>query len=128
MRWVCVVALFACLFGCAASVGTIVTGKTRPPIDPSSVKLYSSPPRQFEDVALVSGRAGSGWTAQGQVDNAVAGLKKNAAQLGANGVLIETAGSQSAGAVAIPNGNGGFVLAPIESQVVKGRAIYVILE
>jgi hypothetical protein len=127
MRWISVVAGLVYLLGCA-SVSTIVTGEKRPAIDPSTVKLYSRPPHQFEDVALVTAEANSGWTEQAQVDNAIAGLRKKAAQLGANGVLIEAAGKQGGGAVAIPTANGGFVLAPIDRQAVQGRAIFVTQE
>lgn len=123
MRLLLVVAVLLSLVGCA-SVSAIVTGKTRPAIDPSAVKLYSTAPKHYEDVAILSSKANSGLTAQGKVDNAVAGLKKKAAQLGANGVLIEASGTQNGGAVAIPSGNG-FVLAPVENQVVQGRAIFV---
>jgi hypothetical protein len=123
MRLLFVVAVLLSLLGCA-SVSAIVTGKTRPAIDPSAVKLYSTPPHRYEDVAIVSAEANSGWTDQGQIDNAIAGLKKKAAQLGANGVLIEATGKEGGGAVAIPSGTG-FILAPVENQVVKGRAIFV---
>ena len=128
MRLLCIIGVFGLISGCAATVSTIVIGKARAPVDVTTVKLYSSPPRQFEDVALVTAEAQSGWTAQGQVDNAIAGLKKNAAQLEANGVLIETTGKQRAGAMAIPNGARGFIFAPVESQAAKGRAIHVTQE
>jgi hypothetical protein len=128
MRLICVVSTLCFVVGCAASVGTIVTGKARPAVEVSVVKLYSSPPRAFEDVAIVTAEAQSGWTDQGQINNAVAGLKKKAAQLGANGILIEATGKQGGGSVAIPNGTGGFMIATADSQVVKGRAIFVTQE
>ena len=105
-----------------------MTGRVRTAIDVTTVKLYSSPPRQFEDVALVTSEAESGWSDQAQVNNAIAGLKKKAAQLGANGLLIEATSEQCNGALAIPSGTSGFLIASDESQTVKSRAIFVAQE
>jgi hypothetical protein len=117
----------AMLCACAASVSTIVTGKERPAISPGAVKVYSSPPQKFEDVAIVSGTARGGGTAQGQTNNVLDGLKKAAAKLGANGILIASAGAQNAGAVVFPN-NGYPIVAPVTTQAITAKAIYVIEE
>lgn len=55
-----------------------------------------------------------GWTEQGSMDYAVEELKKQAAAIGANGVLINTVGDKGSG----PYGD--------ISQTVSGEAIYVI--
>jgi len=39
------------LTACASS--SILVGKQRPPIDPSQVKVYLTPPAKFEEVALL---------------------------------------------------------------------------
>jgi hypothetical protein len=117
----------AAICACAASVSTIVTGKERPEIDSGQVKVYSSPPKKYEDIAIISGSGGSGGTARRQTTNVIVELREAAAKLGANGILIEFAGTQNAGAVVIPSGNTSIVT-PITTQAITAKAIYVIEE
>jgi hypothetical protein len=117
----------AMLCACAASVSTIVTGKERPAIYSDQVKVYSSPPKKYEDVAIISGSSSSGGTAQRQTNNVIVGLREQAAKLGANGILIQSAGAQNAGAVVYPN-NGYPIVAPVVGQAITAKAIYVIEE
>ena len=86
--------------GCAAS-SHIVTGQKRPAIDPAQVKLYSQPPAKFEEVAIIEASSRNSWAVgdQGKVDVVIERLKEEAAQLGANGVLLQMTGSESAGGV-----------------------------
>ncbi|MEX2148808.1 MAG: hypothetical protein WD793_01215 [Steroidobacteraceae bacterium] len=88
------------LAGCAAS-SHILTGTKRPALDPSQVKLYSQPPSKFEEVAIIEASSRSSWaiTDQGKVDVVIERLKEQAAQLGANGVLLQMTGSESVGGV-----------------------------
>ncbi len=83
----CLLVLF--LTGCASG-SSIVTGTKRPPIDPGKVKLYLQPPSNHEVIGIVNASSDAGWTEQGSIDYAVQELKKQAAKLGANGVLITT--------------------------------------
>jgi hypothetical protein len=105
-------------------VSTIVTGKTRDEIGTDKVRVYSTAPKKYEDVAILSGSANSGWTSQAQIENVLDGLKKAAAELGANGILIESAGAQNSGAVVFPNG-GTPIIAPVNRQAITAKAIYV---
>lgn len=92
---------------CASSA--VVIGKARPAIAPEQVKVYLTPPKKFEEIALLESSSKSSWaiTDQGKMNVVVARLKVEAAKLGANGVLFRTAGSEYAGSVST-----GFATAP----------------
>src|SRR5688500_2039463 len=75
-----------------ASGSAIVTGNTRAPVAPEQVKIYLEPPAEFEVIGLVNASSDAGWTEQGSLDYAIKELKKQAAKLGANGVLIVSSG------------------------------------
>src|SRR5579871_2242529 len=111
----CLVLTIAILVVGCASGSSIVIGKKRPSIDSSAVVLYLTPPAHYEVIALISASSKHGWTEQGRTDHAVDELKDQAADLGANGIILQQAGSQSSGGagVFIPAGNGGgtFVMA-----------------
>lgn len=100
MKQICALFTALLLAGCAAS-SHILTGQKRPPIDQSQVKLYSRPPAKFEEVAIIEASSRNSWavTDQGKVDVVIERLKEQAAQLGANGVLVQMTGSESVGGV-----------------------------
>lgn len=110
------------LIGCASSA--IVTGAVRAPINPDEVKVYSSPPIKFEEVAILEAEATSGWSKQGKINSALAGLRKQAARIGANGVLIDGYADYRGGAVAIPMGSA-YSVVPVNTPSLKGRATFV---
>lgn len=98
--------VFICALGalalsaCASSY--VLVGQRRPPIAPESVKIYLHPPEaHYEEVALLdtSSKGGFGFTAQGKTNVVIERLKKEAAQLGANGILLQNVNDQSAGSV-----------------------------
>lgn len=107
-RIIAAVVSLGLLVGCAAS-SHIITGKTRPPIDPSQVRLYDHPPAKFEEIAIIEASSRGSWaiTDQGKIDVVIARLKAEAAKLGANGVLLETTGSESTGGVVVGSATGG---------------------
>lgn len=109
--------------GCASG-SALVTGTRRAPIEPEAVKIYLEPPGQYETIAVVEAASGSGLTKQGSLDYATAELRKQAAKLGANGVLLQTRGTQVGSAVAVPAGTT-WVAIPTQQQVVSGLAIWV---
>ncbi len=86
--------------GCA-SQSHVVVGTVRAPIAIEQVKIYLVPPKKFEQVAILdaSSRGSFAFTDQQKMDTAILGLKTQAAKLGANGILLQSAGDQSAGAV-----------------------------
>lgn len=117
----CLLVLF--LVGCATG-SVILTGTARPSTDPQSVKLYLEEPEKYEVIGLVEASSSSGWTKQGSQNYAVAELKKQAAKIGANGVLLTTTGTQVTG-VTGGYGTGSMWAVPVGAKVVKGVAIFV---
>jgi len=111
------------LTGCATG-SVVLTGTARPSTDPQSVKLYLQEPKKYDVIGLVEASSDSGWTDQGSQDYAVAELKKQAAKIGANGVLLTTTGTQTTG-MAGGYGTGVVWVAPVNAKVVKGTAIFV---
>ena len=84
----------ALLSGCAITNETaLVTGRVRPAISPDQVVIYTSPPRRYEEIAIISADAAHDFMQkQALLDTAVLNAKKKAAQLGANGILLDEAG------------------------------------
>ena len=133
-------AMFLC--GCSTSSHVLV-GTARPAIDPSQVKLYLRPPAKYEEVALVSGdsaRTFAGASGQTKMNAAISHMKKEAAKLGANGILLGTAGNQYGGSVGTgfgsatvvgggtAYGTGTSVSSPVWVKEASGLAIYVTQE
>lgn len=95
-------ALAAC-----ATDSVIVTGTARPPISPAEVKIYSQPPPVFEEVAILNASKSVAFSTGGQktVDKVIAGLKEQAAKVGANGILLEGFSDQQTGALGAGSGS-----------------------
>ncbi len=116
--------LLVLLLGACASGSAIVTGKTRAPTAPEQVKIYLDPPAEFEVIGLVNASSDAGWTEQGSQDYAIEELKKQAAKLGANGVLLVASGEKTTTAVGGYR-TGYFYAIPVTAKTVQGRAIFV---
>jgi hypothetical protein len=115
----------AILASCATGAA-LVTGVKRPPIDPSQVRIYSSPPPKFEEVAVISANSywSWAWHEQAKLDTATRELRNKAAKLGANGVIVKNLGSApiTAGGYAY----GAFGAASINNMAtIEGVAIFV---
>ena len=84
-----------------ATTSHVITGKTRTPIDPSQVTVYSSAPPNYEEIAVIdaTSRSSLSFGDQKKMDAVIDRLKKEAASLGANGVLLQTTGSDGGGGV-----------------------------
>ena len=80
------------LAGCTTS--HVIVGNKRPPTDPAKIKIFAKPPKVYETIAIVSSDSNSSFrfSAQGKVDAAMARAKKDAAKLGANGLLLQGLG------------------------------------
>lgn len=115
------------LFGCATG-SSIITGMKRPAINPSEVRIYIDPPTQFETIGIVEAASEVGFSRQAAQDQAMNELKKRAAKVGANGVLLTNTGSQTSGTTGVYS-NGIFYGGGSSSKIIaQGRAIYVIQE
>ena len=73
--------------GCA-STSKVMLGQPRAPVDPASVQIYSTPPAGSVEIAQLESSSAVGFGTQGQTDAAIARLKREAAALGANGVIL----------------------------------------
>ena len=76
------------LAGCASS--HVLTGTPRAPIDPAQVRIYQAPPPGgFEEIAQLETQSGAlTYGEQNKLNSVLANLRKEAAKLGANGVLL----------------------------------------
>jgi hypothetical protein len=94
------------LAACASS--HVMIGKARPPISPDQVQIYTRAPTvPYEEIARLntSSQGSFSFTAQGKTDAVLERLKKEAAKLGANGVLLEGIGDQASGSVGTGGGS-----------------------
>jgi hypothetical protein len=92
---------FVVLLSACATDSVVVTGTARPSISPSDVKIYWRPPAVFEEIAILNTSKNSAFTTGGQktVDKVIAGLKGQAAKVGANGVILEGFSDSQTGSV-----------------------------
>lgn len=93
-KLLCLAITLIALYGCATGA-VIVTGKTRPPIDPEKVQVLAEYPAKYEIIGIVTASSGSGWDATGDYEYAKEELKKQAAKIGANAVVIEAIGKET---------------------------------
>ena len=116
-----------CLMGCASG-SSIIIGEARPPIeDWESVIITNEMAEGAETIAFVKASSDSGWTKQGSINYAVAELKRQAAKVGANMVVIGAPTTQT-GVVGVPaygEATSGGYISPTETEVVEGTAVYV---
>jgi len=85
----------------ACTTSHVIVGHARAPISPEQVNVYLQPPARYEEVALVSSSSRQSFaiTAQARTDKVVDRLKKEAASLGANGIVLREITDQSSGSV-----------------------------
>lgn len=107
------------ILSCASGTA-LVTGVQRPATSPESVIIYTEPPVNYEVIGLVSASSDSGWTNQGSLEYAVEEIKKQAARIGANGILLDNITQTTSGGTYY---NG--VFSASTSQNISGKAIYI---
>ena len=123
-----VLALTAC-----ASTSKVMLGQARAPVDPAQVRIYTTPPPGSIEIAQLESSSAVGFGTQGQTDAAVARLKREAAALGANGVILMGVGSSGspvgmsvgAGSYGGHVGGGVGIGIPTTQKKAAGVAIYV---
>jgi hypothetical protein len=130
-------ALALMLSACASPQSHVMTGAARAPISPDQVVILSQPPPVYEDVAILNA-SGKSVSPQSQAafDKVVERLKIQAAQLGANAVILEGFSDRQTGSIGVGGGStsysshsavgvgvgGGF---GIYSKTAHGRAVYI---
>ena len=114
------------LAGCADS-SVILTGQPHAATTPDKVQVYfQQPARKYEVIGIVTGSSKNkfGVTRQGKTDAALRSVKEKAAEIGANGVIMQTQGTTTGGAVGTVSG--GLVIASsINNVEVSGTAIFI---
>lgn len=120
-------ALIALTLTACATGSSIVTGTARPAITPDLVRLYSQPPKQYEEIGIVRAESDSGWTSQHDMDLAIAELRRRAALMGANGILLGQTGTRRdvVGSGYMADGYGSMMIIPYSTTMVEGRAIFI---
>ena len=116
------ITLFIVMFGCATG-SYILTGTARPAIDPITVKVYLTPPTKYETIAIVEASSDVGFSSQAAQNRTIEKLKKQAAKLGANGMLLTNTENKSSGGVLVSG-----VYIASDKKTARGEAIYVIQE
>ena len=126
------------LLGACATTSHVITGTPRTPIEPSQVKVYSNAPPNYEEIAVIDATSRSSFSFgdQKKMDAVIERLKKEAASLGANGVLLQSTGSEYGGGVGtgvstgVGTGGGGIsigtgIFTASDNKTGRGLAIYV---
>ena len=131
------IALIATMSGCATS-SQMLTGAPRAPLLPSDVRVYTQAPQSFEEIAVLSASRKSVSSAGGEraIDKMIETMRSQAAQLGANGLLLEDFSDSDPVAVgsgvrsqtythnaSIDVGVGGFL--GVVKKAARARAIFV---
>ena len=118
--FILVFSLISFIISSCASGTALVTGVQHPATSPESVILYTEPPANYEVIGIVTASSDSGWTDQGSLEYALKEIKKQAAKIGANGILLENVSQSTSGGV---YSYGMYV--PSTSQNLSGKAIYI---
>ncbi len=116
------------LTGCASG-SALVTGDTRNPIeDHQTVRILTEMPSGAIEIARVKASSEMGWNQQDRLDYAVEEIKKQAAKVGANAIVISET-ETSKGIMGVPSvtggGTSGTSIYTTESEVVQGIAIWI---
>lgn len=124
------------LVGGCASTHRVMLAPPRPAVAVEQVKVYHVAPRRFQEIARLESSSAIGFGTPGQTDAAILRLRREAAKLGANGVLLLGVGS-IAPPVSVGVGTGvhrshvgvyGSMGIPTTQRQAAGVAIYVIEE
>ena len=124
------------LSACAITNETsVLIGTPRTATSPEQVKLYTSPPKKYVEIAIISADAAHDFMSkQSLLDKAVLNARTQAAKVGANGILLDALGDLqigSSGAVIMqPLGLPGTVIGSVGTinrtgKQLSGKAIYV---
>lgn len=127
------------LTSCAITNETsLIVGKPRPATSPEQIRLYTKPPAKYEEIAIISTDAAHDFMGKQSLQNiAIENLKKEAAKVGGNGILLDNVGSfntGSTGIATVPTVRSGAPIIAVGAmnnrtgKQASGKAIYVIEE
>lgn len=132
--------LFALLLtSCAITNETsLIVGKPRQATSPEQIRFYTKPPAKYEEIAIISADAAHDFMSKQSLQNiAIENLKREAAKVGANGILLDNVGSFNIGTTGIatvPTVTPGAPIVAVGAmnnrtgKQASGKAIYVIEE
>lgn len=129
MKRILWIGLLVCFFfyGCSSTRGThLVTGRPRAETYWPDVAFYHSknlPPHEV--IGLVAASSSDGWTTQDDLELAMCELQKQAALMGANGIVVESMSEISYGSTGYITGDGFFFSEENVGQRISGTAIFV---
>ena len=116
-------------------VSHVIVGDTQPPIDYTDVKVYIDYPNNYEKIAIIEASSDLAFkdisidiTHQQKTNKALERLKKEAALLGANGIVIQNISSYSIQHFNLNENDKGEILASYRHEKQKelsGIAIFV---
>ena len=124
------------LAGCAITNQTsMLVGTPRAATSPAAVKLYTTPPKKYQEIAIIQADAAHDFMdKQALLDKAVENAKIEAAKVGANGILLDSAGSFDVGSSGVMvmqparrgrMGVGTFSANNRTGRQIEGKAIFV---
>ncbi len=123
MKLLVTILAFTCICGCASHA--TVTGQKRDPINPDTVKFYDEPPANYEVVGIVEAMKFEFISDDDADAQFVLGkLKKEAAKIGANGVIDWEVWDVTTGGWT-PSTSDPFDTTHYTRKVAKGTAIHV---
>ena len=98
------------LLAACAGTSQVLIGHARAPIAPEQVRVYHQPPPRYHEIALLETQSGAfTYGEQNKMDAVLDHLRKAAAGLGANGVLLQAQGNEPrGGGVGVGIGGGHF--------------------
>ena len=90
LRGIFALSLASALVACATS-SEVLTGARRSPIAPVAVRVYTQAPERFEEIAVLGASRKSVSSAGGEraIAKMIEAMRAQAAELGANGLLLE---------------------------------------
>lgn len=131
------VTIAACLVlflqGCKTTSHVLV-GETRTAITPAQVLIYSEFPENYQEIALLtsSSKMSMAFSDQAQLDLAIERMKKEAAELGANGIVLQSESTEGGPDIGIGSGGtigrvgiGTGISFQVKNKILRGLAIYV---
>jgi len=85
------VMLMSAVIGACSSSSQVLTGSSRAPLSPDAVRVYTRAPARFDEIAVLKASSRGVSTDGGEhaIQKVIRTMKAQAAQLGANGLLLE---------------------------------------
>ena len=112
------------LVGCATG-SALVTGQVRTAIeDLATIQILTSMPAGAEEIAIVKASSDEGLIQQSGLDYAVEELKKQAAKIGANAVVI-TGSDLLREVYSVPIYNSSPIIGSSSVEIVQGVAVWI---